>query len=293
MLNVRKASKLPARAGVSFKPVHFRAILVEPQPIGFFEVHAENYMGAGGPPHAQLAALRQRYTLSLHGVGLSIGSMQPLDRDHLARLRSLCDRYEPESFSEHLAWSSHDGVYFNDLLPLPYTPQTLARVAEHIDTVQTTLHRQMLLENPSTYVGIAESTIPEVEFLAEVSRRTGCGLLLDINNVFVSANNHGYAALDYLVNFPLDKVREIHLAGHAEQSDDEGERLLIDSHDGPVADAVWKLYEIVIARRGAIPTLIEWDSNIPEWPILKAEAAAAQLILDPYSAQNVNIEHAA
>src|SRR5262249_48753838 len=165
MLNVRKASKLPVRAGVGFKPVHFRTILVEPQPIGFFEVHAENYMGAGGPPHAQLAALRQRYPLSLHGVGLSIGSMQPLDRDPLARLRSLCDRYEPESFSEHLARSSHDGVYFNDLLPLPYTRQTLARVAEHIDTVQTTLHRQMLLENPSTYVGIAESA-PEVEFLA-------------------------------------------------------------------------------------------------------------------------------
>jgi uncharacterized protein (UPF0276 family) len=279
MLNVRKASKLPARAGVSFKPVHFRAILVEPQPIGFFEVHAENYMGAGGPPHAQLAALRQRYTLSLHGVGLSIGSMQPLDRDHLARLRSLCDRYEPESFSEHLAWSSHDGVYFNDLLPLPYTPQTLARVAEHIDTVQTTLRRPMLLENPSTYVGIAESTIPEVEFLAEVSRRTGCGLLLDINNVFVSSTNLGTSPQDYLDEFPVERVKEIHLGGHHRDIDDAGAPLLIDAHAAPVAQPVWELYACVIARIGPIATVIEWDNDIPDWSMLRAEAAAAERIL--------------
>jgi len=279
MLNVRKASKLPARAGVGFKPVHFRAILVEPQPIGFFEVHAENYMGAGGPPHAQLAALRQRYALSLHGVGLSIGSMQPLDRDHLARLRSLCDRYEPESFSEHLAWSSHDGVYFNDLLPLPYTPQTLARVAEHIDAVQTTLRRQMLLENPSTYVGIAESTIPEVEFLAEVSRRTGCGLLLDVNNVFVSSTNLGTSPQDYLDEFPVERVKEIHLGGHHRDIDDAGAPLLIDAHAAPVAQPVWELYACVIARIGPIATVIEWDNDIPDWSMLRAEAAAAERIL--------------
>jgi len=279
MLNVRKASKLPARAGVGFKPVHFRAILVEPQPIGFFEVHAENYMGAGGPPHAQLAALRQRYTLSLHGVGLSIGSMQPLDRDHLARLRSLCDRYEPESFSEHLAWSSHDGVYFNDLLPLPYTPQTLARVAEHIDAVQTTLRRQMLLENPSTYVGIAESTIPEVEFLAEVSRRTGCGLLLDVNNVFVSSTNLGTSPQDYLDEFLVERVKEIHLGGHHRDIDDAGAPLLIDAHAAPVAQPVWELYACVIARIGPIATVIEWDNDIPDWSMLRAEAAAAERIL--------------
>ena len=279
MLNVLKASKLPARAGVGFKPVHFRAILVEPQPIGFFEVHAENYMGAGGPPHAQLVALRQRYALSLHGVGLSIGSMQPLDRDHLARLRSLCDRYEPESFSEHLAWSSHDGVYFNDLLPLPYTPQTLARVAEHIDTVQTTLRRQMLLENPSTYVGIAESTIPEVEFLAEVSRRTGCGLLLDINNVFVSSTNLGTSPQDYLDELPFERVEEIHLGGHYLDIDDAGAPLLIDAHAAPVAQPVWELYACVIACIGPIATVIEWDNDIPDWPTLRAEAAAAERIL--------------
>jgi uncharacterized protein (UPF0276 family) len=287
MLNVRKASKLPARAGVGFKPVHFRTILVEPQPIGFFEVHAENYMGAGGPPHAQLATLRQRYALSLHGVGLSIGSMQPLDRDHLARLRSLCDRYEPESFSEHLAWSSHDGVYFNDLLPLPYTPQTLARVAEHIDTVQTTLRRQMLLENPSTYVGIAESTIPEVEFLAEVSRRTGCGLLLDINNVFVSSTNLGTSPQDYLDEFPFERVEEIHLGGHYLDIDDAGAPLLIDTHAAPVAQPVWELYACVIARIGPIATVIEWDNDIPDWPMLRAEAVAAERILAEASRASV------
>ena len=179
-------SRLPARAGVGFKPAHFRDILASPQPVGFFEVHAENYMGAGGPPHAQLSALRERYALSIHGVGLSIGSTAPLDLEHLARLKILCARYEPESFSEHLTWSSHGGVYFNDLLPLPYTPETLARVAEHIDAVQTALGRVMLLENPSTYVRLAESAIPEVDFLAELARRTGCGLLLDVNNVFKS-----------------------------------------------------------------------------------------------------------
>jgi uncharacterized protein (UPF0276 family) len=276
---MRIGSELPARAGVGFKPMHFRDILTAARPVGFFEVHAENYMGAGGPPHAHLRALRERYALSIHGVGLSIGSMQPLDRDHLARLKTLCDRYQPESFSEHLAWSSHGGVYFNDLLPLPYTPQTLARVAEHIDQLQTTLGRTMLLENPSTYVAIADSTIAEVEFLAEVANRTGCGLLLDVNNVFVSATNHGMQALSFLETFPLDRVREIHLGGHDEETGDAGAPLLIDAHGSAVADAVWALYALVIARAGPLPTLIEWDSDVPDWPTLRAEAAAAEQIL--------------
>jgi hypothetical protein len=276
---MRIGSELPARAGVGFKPMHFRDILTAARPVGFFEVHAENYMGAGGPPHAHLRALRERYALSIHGVGLSIGSMQPLDRDHLAQLKTLCDRYQPESFSEHLAWSSHGGVYFNDLLPLPYTPQTLARVAEHIDQVQTALGRTMLLENPSSYVGIADSTIAEVEFLAEVASRTGCGLLLDVNNVFVSATNHGMQALSYLEAFPLDRVREIHLGGHDEKTDDDDAPLLIDAHGSAVADAVWALYALVIARTGPLPTLIEWDNDVPDWPTLRAEAAAAEQIL--------------
>jgi uncharacterized protein (UPF0276 family) len=276
---MRVGSRLPARAGLGFKPAHFRDIAAVAQPVGFFEVHAENYMGAGGPPHAQLGALRERYALSVHGVGLSIGSMQALDRDHLARLKILCDRYEPESFSEHLAWSSHDGVYFNDLLPLPYTQQTLARVAQHIDEVQTTLGRTMLLENPSTYVGIADSTMAEVEFLAELAERTGCGLLLDINNVFVSANNQGMPASSYLDAFPLDLVGEIHLGGHDVETDDAGAPLLIDAHGSPVADAVWTLYAQIIARGRPLPTLIEWDNDVPDWPTLCAEAVAAEQIL--------------
>jgi uncharacterized protein len=274
---------LPACTGVGFKPAHFRDILAALQPLGFFEVHAENYMGAGGPPHAQLGALRERYALSVHGVGLSIGSMQPLNRDHLMRLKMLCDRYEPESFSEHLAWSSHNDVYLNDLLPLPYTQQTLARVAEHIDEVQTALGRQMLLENPSTYIRFSESTIPEVDFLAEVSKRTGCGLLLDINNVFVSAKNHGTQPLPYLDSFPFDRVKEIHLGGHDEETDDVGAPLLIDTHGSPIAEAVWTLYAHVVARAGALPTLIEWDNEVPDWPTLLAEAVAAQDILSEAS----------
>ena len=272
-------SNLPVRAGVGFKPLHFHDILAAAQPIGFFEVHAENYVGAGGPPHVQLAALRERYALSVHGVGLSIGSMQPLDRNHLARLKVLCDRYQPESFSEHLAWSSHGDVYFNDLLPLPYTRQTLTRVAEHVDEVQTALGRVMLLENPSTYVRFAESTIPEVDFLAELSKRTGCGLLLDVNNAFVSTKNHGTQPLSYLDSFPFDRVKEIHLGGHDEEVDDAGAPLLIDTHGSPVADAVWTLYAHVIAHAGSIPTLIEWDNDVPDWATLRAEAVVAQGIL--------------
>ena len=272
-------ANLPARSGVGFKPAHFPDIIAATQPIGFFEVHAENYMGAGGRPHAQLAAVRERYALSVHGVGLSIGSMQPLNGDHLARLKVLCDRYEPESFSEHLAWSSHDGAYFHDLLPLPYTRQTLTRVAEHIDEVQMALGREMLLENPSTYVSLTESAIPEVDFLGEVSERTGCGLLLDVNNFFVSAQNHGIEPLLYLESFPLDRVKEIHLGGHDEGVDDAGAPLLIDSHGSPIAKAVWALYAQVVARAGAIPTLIEWDNNVPEWRTLCGEAIAAHDIL--------------
>jgi len=273
------ASHLPACTAVGFKPEHFRDILAAPQPVGFFEVHAENYMGAGGPPHAQLGALRERYALSVHGVGLSIGSMRPLDQDHLGRLKTLCDRYAPESFSEHLAWSSHNDVYLNDLLPLPYTQETLARVIEHVDEVQTALGRQMLLENPSTYIRFSESTIPEVDFLAEVSKQTECGLLLDINNVFVSAKNHDAQPLPYLDSFPLDRVREIHLGGHHEETDDAGAPLLIDAHGSPISEAVWALYAHVIARTGAIATLIEWDNDVPDWPTLCAEAIAARDIL--------------
>jgi uncharacterized protein len=274
------APSLPLRAGVGFKPEHFAAIDAARQPVGFFEIHAENYMGAGGPPHAMLKRLREDYALSIHGVGLSIGSMQALDRNHLARLKSLCDRYEPQSFSEHLAWSSHDNVFLNDLLPLPYTQATLTRVVEHVDDVQSFLGRRMLLENPSTYLIFEDSTMAEVDFLREVARRAGCGLLLDVNNVFVSATNHRLEARDYLSSFPLSLVGEIHLSGHAATTDETGATLLIDAHDSPVADPVWALYEEVIERIGRAASLVEWDNDVPDWPVLRREAEAAETVLD-------------
>jgi uncharacterized protein (UPF0276 family) len=277
---LRFPSPIGGVAGTSFKHEHLNAILVDGPQAGFFEVHAENYMGAGGPPHRALEAIRRDHPLSLHGVCMSIGGPQPLDKAHLARFRGLVARYQPALVSEHLAWSTHEASFFNDLLPLPYTEATLRHVCDHIDQMQEAIRRPILLENPSTYLAFAESTISETGFIRSVAERTGCGLLLDVNNVFVSATNHRFSALEYLADFPLSRVGEIHLAGHAEQADDEGDRLLIDSHDGPVADAVWKLFEIVVQRRGPVPTLIEWDSKIPDWPVLKAEAAAAQAILD-------------
>src|SRR5262245_10487578 len=280
--------------GTSFKHEHLNAILVESSLTGFFEVHAENYMGAGGAPHVALERIRREHPVSLHGVCMSVGGPQPLNRVHLARFRALVDRYEPALVSEHLAWSTHQTTYIHDLLPLPYTQATLSHVCDHIDEVQDAIGRRILIENPSTYIAFASSTMSETDFIGTIAARTGCGLLLDVNNVFVSAANHGFAALDYLSEFPLANVGEIHLAGHTEQSDDEGERLLIDSHDGPVADAVWKLYELVISRCGPVPTLIEWDSKIPAWPILRAEAAAAQAILDRFTSARVGAgRHAA
>lgn len=266
-------------AGTSFKHEHLSAILADPPQDGFFEVHAENYMGAGGPPHRMLTALRERHALSLHGVCMSIGGPGALDQRHLARFRDLVLRYQPALVSEHLAWSSHGGTFFNDLLPLPYTRATLERVCEHIDRVQQAIRRPLLLENPATYVAFASSTMSEAEFIAAVARRTGCGLLLDVNNVFVSATNHGYSAADYLDAFPLERVGEIHLAGHSEQRDDEGALLLIDSHDRAVVPPVWHLYRAVIERIGPTPTLIEWDSALPDWPTLRAQAQAARRIM--------------
>jgi hypothetical protein len=270
---------VPARAGAGLKPEHVNEILETQAPIGFFEVHAENYMGAGGVPHQQLEAIRSDYPVSLHGVGLSIGGENPLDRDHLQRLAALNKRYEPGLFSEHLAWSTHDTTYFNDLLPVPYDTATLSRVCDHIDEVQEIVGRRMLLENPSTYVAFAQSTMSELEFLREVTRRTGCGLLLDVNNVFVSCTNHQRSAKDYLAGFPMDAVGEIHLGGHAPDTDDAGRPLLIDAHDRAVDDAVWALYEQVVRAHGAVPTLVEWDSEIPAWPVLLAEAQMADEIL--------------
>lgn len=265
--------------GVGFKAQHADDAVHGDHTLGFFEVHAENYMGAGGAPHHVLATLRERYPLSLHGVGLSIGSARPLDRDHLLRLRRLVERYEPALFSEHLAWSTHDGVFLNDLLPLPYNRESLTRVCEHIDMVQDKLRLRMLLENPSTYVVFDNSAMTEVDFLRAVVARTGCGLLLDVNNVYVSATNHGFAPASYLDAFPVEHAGEIHLAGFAEDQDDDGARLLIDAHGTPVAEVVWSLYRRALARTGPLPTLIEWDNDVPDFTVLAAEAARARGVL--------------
>ncbi|ACB95070.1 DUF692 domain-containing protein [Beijerinckia indica] len=270
---------MPQRAGVGLKAEHYRTIMETSPDIGFFEVHAENYMGAGGSPHRYLSVIRDRYPLSLHGVGLSIGADRPLDKDHLARLKQLIDLYCPALFSEHLAWSSHDVGFLNDLLPLPYTNETLARVVEHVDQVQDFLGRQMLLENPSTYLAFAESTWAETDFIAEIVRRTGCGLLLDVNNVHVACTNQGWDPIAYLDAYPLPDVQEIHLAGFAPDADEEGRPLLIDAHDRPVSEIVWGLFAHTTERIGPVPTLIEWDANVPDWPMLKAEAERAELIM--------------
>ncbi len=271
---------IPARAGVGLKAEHYQHILDHTPNIGFFEVHAENYMGAGGPPHRYLMQIRERYPLSLHGVGLSIGGTMPLDNEHLKRLSSLITRYQPGLFSEHLAWSTHESSFFNDLLPAPYTKETLSRVVEHIDQVQTFIGRQMLLENPSTYVWFEESTWSETDFITEIARRTGCGLLLDVNNVYVACTNQQWDTTAYIDNFPLCSVQEIHLAGHSRQVDDKGRPLLIDSHDKSVDELVWNLFRDVMKRIGAMPTLIEWDANIPTWSELQAEATMAEVLMN-------------
>ncbi len=275
----RRTFVLSAEAGVGLKPAHYRAILETNPAIGFFEVHAENYMGAGGPPHRWLTAIRERYPLSLHGVGLSIGGAEALDREHLQRLRRLIDRYQPALFSEHLAWSTHETAFFNDLLPLPYTTETLHRVVDHIDETQEALGRTMLLENPSTYLAFAQAEFSETDFIAEVARRTGCGLLLDVNNVRVASTNQGLDPVAYIDAFPLTHVQEIHLAGFAPDIDEKQRPLLIDAHDRPVDASVWDLYAYAVARLGPAPTLIEWDANVPAWPELHGEALRAERVL--------------
>lgn len=270
------STSLPLRAGVGLKSQHYRQILETQPQVGFFEVHAENYMVAGGPFHHYLQRIREHYPLSIHGVGLSIGAEQPLDHQHLDRLAALIERYQPQAFSEHLAWSSHADLFLNDLLPVTYDAPTLTRVCEHIDRVQNRLQRPMLLENPATYVEYASSTMSETSFIGEVIRRSGCGLLLDVNNVYVSCINHNWDALAYINALPLHAVGELHLAGFAEDRDSAGDRLLIDAHGAPVDDAVWRLYAQVLQLLGPTPTLIERDNDIPALDVLVAEAQQAE-----------------
>jgi uncharacterized protein (UPF0276 family) len=276
----RAASSLPARAGAGFKNVHFADIDASAPDIGFFEIHAENYMGAGGPPHAQLTRLRQDFPLSIHGVGLSIGGAGRLDRNHLRRVKSVVDRYAPAAFSEHLAWSTQGARFLNDLLPLPYSATTLAHVVAHIDEVQEALGRPILLENPAAYLRFKSSDYSEIEFLREIVRRTDCRLLLDVTNAYISAVNLAFSAEDYIDAFPMRYVEEIHLAGYAEDADEIGDPLLIDAHCAPVQDQIWRLYDRALARRGPVATLIEWDNDIPTFALLSAQAARAELFLD-------------
>jgi uncharacterized protein (UPF0276 family) len=271
---------MPANAaGTGLKPEHAEDIFGQPRQVDFFEIHAENYMGRGGPPHDLLRRIRADYPLSIHGVGLSIGGTAALDRGHLARLKRLIAVYQPALFSEHLAWSTHDGVFLNDLLPLPYNEISLAHVCAHVDQVQDSLGMKMLLENPSTYVAFGATTMTDIQFLSEVAQRTGCGLLLDVNNVHVSAVNHGFDATAYVDAFPMQHVGEFHLAGFAEDRDSEGARLLIDDHGRPVSNVVWDLYCRALARICPAPTLIEWDNDVPPFDTLAGEVARARQLM--------------
>jgi uncharacterized protein (UPF0276 family) len=279
MLDTTHHVALPARPGVGYKAQHYTQIMDDAGPLGWLEIHAENYMGDGGRPIAQLRHLSERFPISVHGVGLSIGGDGDLDKDHLARLKHLISWLKPASFSEHLAWSTHDSHFYNDLLPLPYTAKTLAKVAAHINQVQDTVGRQMLLENPSSYLGFAESTMSETAFLRELVTKTGCGLLLDVNNVFVSATNLKTSPQAYIDDFPLQAVGEIHLGGHDENEDETGAPLLIDSHGKAVVDPVWALLDYTLAKSGPKPLLIEWDTDVPEWPVLAEEIALADQAL--------------
>ncbi len=274
-----QTTPLPARAGVGLKPEHVSEILQSKADIGFFEVHAENYMGAGGMPHAQLSAIRENYPLSVHGVGMSIGGEAPLSIEHLSRFKAIVERYQPALVSEHLAWSTHDDIFYNDLLPAPYTDETLRRVCDHVDQMQNFLGCQILLENPSTYIAFAQSTWQEGDFMGQIATNTGCGLLFDVNNVFVSATNQDYSPREYVRTYPLNHVQEIHLAGHARDRDDRDRTLLIDAHDRKICTDVWDLYRLAISLTGPLPSLIEWDADIPQWPVLVAEAAIADEIL--------------
>lgn len=282
---------LPSSAGVGLKPEHYRDVMTTPEGAGLWvEVHPENYMTDGGPRRAWLEAIRQTHAVSLHGVGLSLAGGEALDAEHLARWRELIARFEPAQISEHVAWSVGDGTYFADLLPTPATHEALDRLTANIDRMQNALGRKILIENPSLYVAL-KGDMGEPEFLTEACRRTGCGLLLDVNNVFVSANNIGLSAEDYIDTIPGDLIGEVHLAGHAPDAV-MGKALLIDDHGAPVAPEVWTLYERLIARVGAKPTLIERDTNIPAFAELAAELQTANAIMERVAAPPVELAHA-
>lgn len=270
---------IPARAGIGLRAPHITEFLATRPDIAWCEVHSENYFADGGPSLRAMERVRADYALSLHGVGLSPGSCDPLDEDHLRRLKQLVIRSEPVLVSEHLSWSSFAGRFANDLLPLPYSEEALLHLCRRVDQIQDHLACRILLENPSTYLQFIDSVIPEWEFISELARRTGCGILLDINNVYVSAINHGDDPVDYLRGIDPASIGEIHLAGC-----EEGDGLLVDTHSRPVRAEVWELYRLALNRFGARPTLIEWDSDLPALDVLLNEAGKAAVMLEAYDA---------
>jgi uncharacterized protein (UPF0276 family) len=274
-------SRLDPRAGIGLRAPHYREILDTLPDIGWLEVHSENFFGRGGQPLHYLERVRSHYPLSLHGVGLSLGSVDGLQHEHLVRLRALADRFEPTLMSDHLCWGAIGARHLNDLLPLPYTEEALDVVCANVAQAQDFLRRQLLVENVSSYLQFADSSIPEWDFVAEVARRTGCGILLDVNNIHVSAVNHGFDPLCYLDAIPAHSVREIHLAGF-----DSNGLCLIDTHGTPVAGPVWNLYGEALTRVGAMPTLIEWDTDVPALDVLLGEARKAGEILDQWHADD-------
>lgn len=275
----RGLGPIPPRVGIGLRFRHHQAVVEERPAVAWFEVHTENYMGGGRMP-ACLDAIRRDYALSLHGVGLSLGSADGLDPVHLARVRKVVERFEPGLVSEHLSWSITRGTYLADLLPLPMTDDALAVVCAHVDQVQGALRRRILVENPSTCLRYRHSTIPEWEFIAEVARRTGCGILCDVNNIYVSASNHGWDAMTYLHALAPAAIGEIHLAGHSVRELGNGQVLRIDDHGSRVAPAVWVLYAAALGQFGPVPTLIEWDTNVPPLDVLMGEARIAQAVLE-------------
>lgn len=279
------AVTLPVAAGIGLRTPHLAQILETRPAVPWFEVHSENYFLAGGAHWRALAAIREHYPISVHGVGMSLGSAEGLNPRHIEQLKTLIDRIQPAAVSEHLCWSSVGGRWLNDLLPLPYTQEALDLICNHIDQLQTALQRLIVLENVSSYLRFLPEEMPEWVFLNTVAERTGCGILLDVNNIYVSACNHGFDAGDFLAGIAPRHVAEMHLAGFEIQSG-----LLIDTHSRPVCTEVWALYQAALQRFGAVPTLIEWDQDIPEFSVLQAEAACAERYLEHARQEHTHAE---
>ena len=278
----KEAGVIPVRAGIGLRAPHFDAVLEQLPDVGWFEVHSENFFGLandhlGGKPLTYLERVREHYPISLHGVGLSLGSSDPLNLSHLKKLKQLITDIEPGLISEHLSWSSIDGRYFNDLLPMPYTEEALAHMVNRVAMTQEILGREILVENASSYLEFSSSTIPEWEFIVSLAQQSGCKILLDVNNIYVNAMNHGFDPLLFVQSVPAELVAEIHLAGHTVKTFDEGV-LRIDTHDQPICEAMWDFYAATVARIGDLPALIEWDSHLPALNVLLAEAGRADEI---------------